>query len=89
MARRMKELIPLALSSEGMDMAFAQISIFHDDLNITYLVPSDQAAAEVIEAAFGDKAVFDGTSYIIQPGISRKQMLVPAITDFLEAYPKE
>ena len=73
----------------GMDMAFAQISIFHDDLSVTYLVPSDPAAAEVIEAAFGDTAEFDGTSYILKPGISRKQVLVPAITDVLESHPKE
>ena len=89
MAERMKALIPSTLAAAGMDMAFAQISIFHDDLSITYLVPSDPAAAEVIEAAFGDTAVFDGTSYVLTPGISRRQVLVPAITDVLEAYPKE
>jgi hypothetical protein len=43
----------------------------------------------VIEAAFGDTAEFDGTSYILKPGISRKQVLVPAITDVLDSYPKE
>ena len=85
----MKALIPSALADTGMDMAFAQISIFHDDLSVTYLVPSDPAAAEVIEAAFGDTAEYDGTSYILKPGISRKQVLVPAITDVLESYPKE
>ena len=89
MAERMKALIPSALADTGMDMAFAQISIFHDDLSVTYLVPSDPAAAEVIEAAFGDTAEFDGTSYILKPGISRKQVLVPAITDVLESHPKE
>ena len=89
MAERMKAFIPSALSAAGMDMAFAQLSIFHDDLSVTYLVPSDPAAAEVIEAAFGDTAEFDGTSYILSPGISRRQVLVPAITDVLESYPKE
>ena len=48
-----------------------------------------EAAAEVLEAAFGDDAVYDGVSYRIEPGISRKKVLVPAITDILEAYPKE
>ena len=89
MAERMKALIPSTLPATGMDMAFAQISIFHDDLSVTYIVPSDPAAAEVIEAAFGNTAVFDGTSYVLKPGISRKQVLVPAITDVLEAFPKE
>ena len=48
----------------------------------------DQAAAEVIATAFPD-AVFDGTAYVIEPGISRRKVLVPAITDVLNAYPHE
>jgi manganese-dependent inorganic pyrophosphatase len=88
-AGRMKNIVTDSLAATGMDMAFAQISIFHDDLSITYLVPSNEAAAEVIRTAFGDDAVFDGTSFRIEPGISRRQVLVPAITDVLESYPKE
>ncbi len=86
---RMVKVLPTADKSAGMDMSFAQISIFHDDISITYLVPSNQAANEVLETAFGDDAEYDGTSYRIKPGISRKQVLVPAITDILESYPKE
>ena len=89
MAERMKAIVPLTLDSTGMDMAFAQIGILHDDLAITYLVPSDDAGDEIIRTAFGDRAVFDGTSYRLEPGISRKQELVPAITGILESYPKE
>ena len=89
MAERMKAIIPGALVSTGMDMAFVQIGILHDDLAITYLVPSDEAAEEIIKIAFGDRAAFDGTSYRLEPGISRKKDLVPAITDILESYPKE
>lgn len=72
-----------------MDLSIAQVSIFHDDISITYLVPSNEAAKEVIEAAFGEDAAYDGVSYRIEPGISRKQVLVPAITDVLESYPRE
>jgi manganese-dependent inorganic pyrophosphatase len=72
-----------------MDMAFAQISIFHDDISITYLIPSDDAAKAVLEEAFGEKATYDGVSYRLEPGISRRQVLVPAITDILESYPHE
>lgn len=88
-AERMKELMPSILESAGMDMTFAQISIFHDDIDMTYLIPSDEATAEVLESAFGDKAEFDGTSYILSPGISRKQVTVPAITNVLESHPQE
>jgi len=89
LAERMKAVMPSTLAASVMDMAFALITIYHDDLSVSYIVPSDQAAAEVIEAAFGDTAEFGGTSYVLIPRISRKQVLVPAITDILEAYPKE
>ena len=89
LAARMKEVIPDAMEAAGADMAYAQVSIFHDDISISYIVPSDDAAAGVIEEAFGDKAVFDGTSYVLNPGVSRRQVLVPAITDVLESHPRE
>lgn len=89
MAERMKTTVPSSLAASGADMAFAQISIKHDDLDITYLVPSDEAASEVIQTAFPNRAVFDGTSFRLEPGIGRKTVLVPAITDVLNAHPKE
>ena len=89
MEEYIKGALPGMTEKAGINMAFAQISIFHDDISVTYLLPSDEAAAEVIEAAYGDIAEFNGTSYILEPGVSRKKDLVPAITDFLEAHPKE
>ena len=89
LVERMTNVFSSVAAPNGMDMSFAQISIMHDGISITYLVPSNEAAAEVLEAAFGDDAVYDGVSYRIEPGISRKQVLVPAITDILEAYPRE
>ncbi len=89
LVERMTDVLSSGEVSNGMDMLFAQISIFHDDISVTYLVPSNKAAAEVLETAFGENAVYDGTSYRLEPGISRKQVLVPAITDILESYPKE
>jgi len=86
---RMKAAMPAALSSTGMDMAFAQVNIFHDDISVTYLVPGNEAARDVLEAAFGDQAAFNGTYYRLEPGFSRKKVLVPTITDVLESYPKE
>ena len=90
MVERMAKLFPSVSEFNGMDMSFAQISIFHDDISVTFLVPSDEAAAEVIETAFPEAELFDdGAAYKIEPGISRKQVLVPAITAILEAHPKE
>ncbi|MBQ6257918.1 MAG: DHH family phosphoesterase [Clostridia bacterium] len=89
LAERMKALFPSVLASAGMEMAFVKIGISHDDLSVAYLVPSDDAAAEVLEAAFGETAVFDGTSYMLSPNVSRKTVMVPAITDVLKANPPE
>jgi manganese-dependent inorganic pyrophosphatase len=87
-AGRIKDIVSGSPATTGMDMAFVQISIFHDDLSVTYLVPSGEAAAEVLRTAFPD-AVYDGVSFRLEPGISRRKVLVPAITDVLESYPKE
>ena len=89
LAEQMRAVMPSALSSTGMDMAFAMIGILHDDIDVTYLIPSDDSANEVLAAAFGDTADFDGKAYRLEPGISRKKVFIPAITDVLEAYPKE
>ena len=90
-ARDMIERMAKVLSAKdtSMDMLLAQISIFHDDISITYLVPSNKAASEVLETAFGKNAAYDGHSYRFEPGMSRKRVLVPAITDALKSYPKE
>ena len=91
MIARMLNAFPKVAGSDGMDMAFAQISIFHDDLSITYLVPSNQAAEEVLRAAYpaSDRVTYDGNVCRLEPGISRKRDLVPAITAVLEAVPTE
>ena len=89
MVERMKKLIPSVYPSTGADLAFAQISIFHDDFNINYIVASDEAAEELFNTAFCDIAEFNGTYFYINPGVSRKKTLVPGITALLEAYPQE
>ena len=89
LAKRMKAVFPFALASTGMEMAFVKINISHDDLSISYLVPSDDAATEVLKNVFGETAVFDGTSYVITPSVNRKAVMVPSITDYLKAHPTE
>ena len=89
LAARMRKTMPLTKPSTGMDMSFAMVSIQHDEISVTYLVPSDEAEEEVLKAAFGNEAVYDGTSWRIEPCVSRKAAFIPAITDVLESYPKE
>ena len=86
---RMSNVIQSADISNGIDLCFAQINILHDDISVTYLVPSNETGAEILKTAFKDDAVYDGTSYRFEPSISRKQMLVPKITEVLKSYPQE
>ncbi len=89
LSKRMAAIMPDMAAAHGADMAFAQISIFHDDISVNYLVASDEAAAEALKEAFGDKLVFDGTAYILRPGASRRKVIVPALAEVLENHPKE
>ena len=86
---RMSNVMPSTKPKTGMHMSFAMVSILHDDLSVTWIVPSDEAAEEVLQAAFGDQAVRDGAAWRIEPYASRKAVFIPAITDVLESYPKE
>ena len=83
MAARMAAIMPGMQAAHGADMAFAQISIFHDDISVNYFVTSNDAAAETLKEAFGDKLVYDGASYILKPGVSRKLGPIPALTEVL------
>ena len=87
MAGRMKKVVSPAPAAAGTDMAFVQIAILHDGISMNFIVPSDDAAADVIRSAFPD-AAFDGTSFRFNPGMSRKKELVPAITAVLETCSK-
>lgn len=89
LAERMKKAMPAAKEKQGMDMAFAAISILHDDLSVTYVVGADEASHQVLQLAIGDDCDFDGTSFVTKTYMSRKSVLVPAITDILESYPQE
>ena len=89
LAARMKAILPAKVQELGVEMAFAQISVYHDGISIGYLVPSDEAAASVLEQAFEGKYTYDGTSYVMRPGVPRKSVVVPAISDVLASYPRE
>lgn len=44
----MKKAMPEAMKKKGMDMAFAAVSILHDDVSVTYTVAADDASDEVL-----------------------------------------
>ena len=88
-AERIVEPAKESLAKTGMDMAFAQISVFNEDVSVNYLVPSGEGAEEALITAFGDKLSHEGSAYVLRPGISRKKDLVPALTEVLQAHPKE
>lgn len=89
LVERVKDLLPDLSVSRGVEMSFAQVSVFRDDISLTFVVPSDETAAETLKAAFPDNDTFDGTMMVFDPGISRKQTLVPALSDVLAAHPNE
>ena len=89
MIARMKDTMSLTMSSTGTDMSFTLISILHDDISVTYIVPSNDAANEILKTTFGDKVVFDDMAYKIEPYASRKAVFIPAITDALKNYSKK
>ena len=89
LAVRMKAAIETLQPDSGMDLTYAQISIFHDGISVSFIVPANEAAWEVLKEAFGDQGEWDGTDLRLEPGISRRQVLVPAISEVLEAHPKE
>ena len=86
---RMQKIMPEMIAKTGMDMIVLMVSIFHDDLSVSYLLPGNDVAKEALETAFGDKAEYDGTSYRLEPGVARKKGLVPPFTDIMSSYPKE
>ena len=85
LVERMRKVMPQTHEKTGMDMSFAMVSILHDDISVTYLVPSDEEADEVLKAAFGELAVYDGTSHKVEPYASRKAVFIPAITEIIES----
>lgn len=88
MTERMKAILPEQLKALDVEYALAQVSIFHDDISVTYLVPANDATNELLKRIYGDTATFDGTSYVFKPGFSRKGKLVPDIDAVLSAQPK-
>ena len=90
MAGRMKEALPKCLESSKMDLLYAEVGIREGDEKTDYIVSADGRSRDVFEAAFPKCDEFDGTSYIFRNGgLGRKSKLVPGLTDYLNAHPRE
>ena len=89
LVERMKRVMPLTKPKTGMDMSFSMVSILHDDISVTWLVPSNEEAEKVLQSAFGAKSVRDGSAWKVEPYASRKADFIPAITNVLNSYVKE
>ena len=89
MAERMKAVIPDAISSEGVDFGYAQVCVFHDDIDINYIVPSDEVAEKLLEEAFEGEGKWEDGSFVLDPGVSRRKVLVPRLMTALSLHPAE
>ncbi len=85
----MKAVMPEVLTAEGVEYGFVQISIFHDELNVNYIVPPDDIAAEILETAFEDEGEWEDAAYALRPGVSRRKVLAPRLTEALLLHPGE
>ena len=84
LVHRMKAVMPEVAKAKGMKMAFAIVSIFHDEVAVTYLVGSGKEAEELLKKAFAEKAAFSDGAFILNEYVSRKRHFIPVISDELE-----
>ena len=89
MAGRMKAVMPGVISSEGVDFGYAQVCVFHDDIDINYIVPSDEVAEELLKKAFEGEGKWEGEAFVLDPGVSRRKVLVPRLIEALSLHPTE
>ena len=88
-AGRMKKVLPAVVSLHGAEFGYAQISVYHDDIDVNYIVPSDEMASGLLDTAFGEAGEWENGVYRLEPGVSRRKVLVPRLTDALSLHPGE
>ena len=88
-AGRMKKVLPAVVSLHGAEFGYAQISVYHDDIDVNYIVPSDEMASGLLDTAFGEAGEWKNGVYRLEPGVSRRKVLVPRLTDALSLHPGE
>lgn len=90
LSARMKAVLPEGFKSRDVDIMYASVGIRENGEKIDYIVPADEYSDAVFKAAFPGYDDYDGTAYIFRtPGLGRKSLFVPGLTDYLLAYPHE
>ena len=90
LAERMKAILPEGLKTRDVDLMYASVGIRENGEKIDYIVPANEYSDAVFKAAFPNYDDYDGTAYIFRtPGLGRKSLFVPGLTDYLLAHPME
>jgi len=90
LSARMKAVLPEGFKSRDVDIMYASVGIRENGEKIDYIVPADEYSDAVFKAAFPGYDDYDGTAYIFRtPGLGRKSLFVPGLTDYLLAHPHE
>ena len=90
LSARMKAVLPEGFKSRDVDIMYASVGIRENGEKIDYIIPADEYSDAVFKAAFPGYDDYDGTAYIFRtPGLGRKSLFVPGLTDYLLAHPHE
>ncbi len=90
LSARMKAVLPEGFKTRDVDIMYASVGIRENGEKIDYIVPADEYSDAVFKAAFPGYDEYDGTAYIFRtPGLGRKSLFVPGLTDYLLAHPHE
>ena len=90
LSARMKAILPEGFKTRDVDLMYASVGIRENGESIDYIVPANEYSDAVFKAAFPGYDDYDGTAYIFRtPGLGRKSLFVPGLTDYLLAHPRE
>ncbi|MBR0474122.1 MAG: DHH family phosphoesterase [Erysipelotrichaceae bacterium] len=90
LSARMKAILPEGFETRDVDLMYASVGIRENGEKIDYIVPANEYSEAVFKAAFPNYDEYDGTAYIFRtPGLGRKSLFVPGLTEYLQSHPQE
>ena len=90
LSTRMKAILPEGFKTRDVELMYASVGIRENGEKIDYIVPVNEHSDAVFKAAFPNYDDYDGTAYIFRtPGLGRKSLFVPGLTDYLLSHPTE